>query len=132
MGTARSVIFTVFSILMILAGVGGIAEQVLTVLERYGSPGTSAGLTFVCAACACVGFILNIISGISGVKSASKRINSTIVIRLPVFAIILCLLSIVLSFFNGMIFGYFLIQFGLGILIPALFIYSAVKKSYVS
>jgi len=132
MGTARSVIFTVFSILMILTGAGGIAEQVLIVLERYGSPGASLELTFICAACACVGFILDIISGIGGVRSSSKRINATLVIRLPAIAIILCLLSVILSFFNGIIFGYLLVQFGIGILIPAFFIYTAVKKSHIS
>jgi len=132
MGTARSVIFTVFSILMILTGAGGIAEQVLIVLERYGSPGASLGLTFICAACAFIGFILDIISGIGGVRSSSKRINATLVIRLPAIAIILCLLSVILSFFNGIIFGYLLVQFGIGILIPAFFIYTAVKKSHIS
>ena len=131
MGTARSVFFTVSSILMILAGAGGIAEQVMIVRERTGSPGASPVLTYVCAAFALVSCILNMISGISGVRHYNKRINSAVTIRLPEISVILCLISLVFSCFNGIIIGYFLIQFALGILVPAIFIYAAVKKSYI-
>ena len=131
MGTARSVFFTVSSVLMILAGAGGIAEQVMAVLERNGSPGVSPVLTYCCAVLAVIGCILNIISGISGLKHYNKRINSAVTVRLPELSVILCLISLVLSFFNGIIVGYLLVQFLLGILIPAIFIYAAVKKSYI-
>ena len=130
MGTARSVFFTVSSILMILAGAGGIAEQVMIVLERSGSPGVSVVLTYLCAVFALISCILNIISGISGVRCYNRRINSAVTVRLPEISVFLCLISLVLSFFNGIIFGFLIAQFVTGILIPAIFIYAAVKKSY--
>ncbi|MBQ9032919.1 MAG: hypothetical protein IJ106_15945 [Parasporobacterium sp.] len=130
MGTARSVFFTVSSILMLFSGAGLILLTVLVTLERYDSPGALPVLTLICAAAALISAILNFISGISGVRSYNRRTNSAVVIRLPEISILLCLASIVLSLFNGILYGNLLIEAGIGILIPGIFIFSAIKKSY--
>ena len=131
MGTARSLLFTISSVLMIIAGAGSIVCAVFLAEERLKTPEASLPLTFISAALMLIFSIINIISGINGVRCHNRRINSAVVIRLPEVSVVLCLFSLVLTLLGGVLFGYILILVGTGILVPVMFIYAAARKSYL-
>ena len=131
MGSARSILFTVSSALMIFAGAGSIACAAILDAQILASPSASFSSIFFHAALTLIYSIINIVSGINGLRCHNRRINSAVVIRLPEISVILCLVCIILTLFQGTLFGYILILAGTGVLIPILFIFAAVKKSYM-
>ena len=131
MGTARSILFTVSSVIMIVAGAGSIACAAFLTEERLNAPDASMPITFISAAIMLIFSVINIISGINGLRCHNKRINSAVVIRLPEISVVFCLISIGLTLFNGILFGYIIVLIVTGILVPILFIYAAARKSYL-
>lgn len=129
MGTARSPLFTISSILLILAGIGSMICAAFLFKDRINTSGSSVPLTFLGTALMLIFSIMNIISGINGVRNHNKRISSALVIRLPEISIAICVLSIALTLFNGILAGYMLILACSGIVIPLLFIFAAARKS---
>jgi len=131
MGSARSLLFTVSGVLMIISGAGSmVCAAFMTAQKLEGAP-ESASSIIINAAIILIFSVINIISGINGVRYYNRRINSAVVIRLPKISIILCLISIILTLCTGTFFGYIILLAGTGILIPAIYIYASVKKSYM-
>ena len=116
---------------MIFSGAGRIACAAVMAAQRLSSAVISVPSIILHAAIVLIFSVLNIISGINGLRYHNRRINSAVVTRLPEISIVLCLISIILSLYTGTIFGYILILAGTGILIPVIFILAAVKKSYM-
>ena len=130
MGTARSVLFTVFSIIMIAAGAIGMIAAAFFVAERIHFPETILLLTLAIAALQVIGALFNLITGISNVRKYNKRTNSEVVITLPKLTIVLSVIAMILSCINGIMLSSLIVLLITGVLIPLLFIYSAVRKSY--
>ena len=131
MGTARSILFTVLSIFLIAAGIAGIVTAVFILRDRISSAESSVFLSVLTTVLITAFSILNIITGAKGIKNYNRRTNSAVMIRLPEFSIILCFLSVIFVFINGTR-VYHIIALGItGLLIPVIFIYAAVKKSYI-
>ena len=130
MGTARSVLFTVLSILMIISGAAGIIAAVFILIERISFPGSYLSLSVLITGLLAAYSVINMAAGISGVRNYNRRTNSAVVIRLPEISVALCLLAIVLSCINGIMLPHLILLIITGIIIPVCFIYAAVKKSY--
>ena len=131
MGTAKSTLFTVSSIMMIVAAACSFVASVLIFLERFSSPGVSKPILLATIAATLVFSGINLFVGISGIRTYNKRTNSSVVIRFPEISVFICVIAIILAFFNGIIIWHFLILIFSGVIIPAVFIYAAVKKSYL-
>ena len=116
---------------MIFSGAGSIACAAVLVAQRLKAAVVSMPSLIIFGALVLIFSVINIISGINGLRCYNRRINSAVVIRLPEISIVLCLISIILTLYVGTLFGYILILTGTGILIPILFIFAAVKKSYM-
>lgn len=130
MGSARSILFTAASVLMLLSGEGSIICATIMSAQRLPSAEASKPTLIIHAALVLIFSVLNIIAGINGLRYYKRRINSAVIIRLPEISVALCIISIILPLYIGTLFSYILILAGTGILIPVFFIYAAVKKSY--
>lgn len=130
MGTAKSILFNVVSVIMIVSGVISLAAGALILRERLEAPGAVLTLSLISAVLTLFYSVLNIIAGISGIRNYNRRTNSAVIIRLPEISIFLCLLCIIISFINGILFWHILIIIVTGLAIPVLFIYATVQKSY--
>ena len=131
MGTARSLLFTISSIMMILSGAGSIVCGVFMTIKSLDSTDTSMPLTFITTVLILIFSVTNIVTGIHGVRNHNRRINSAVVIRLPEISVIVALLTVVITLFNGVQLGTLLVLIVTGILIPIAFIYAAARKSYL-
>ena len=131
MGTARSIFFITASAIMIASGAVGFVVLALMVTERVQNEYSSLPIVLICACLAFIYSILNIISGIKGLRSSRKRSNSAVVIRLPEISVILSLILIVLLFINGVNAWHAALFIATGIVCPCIFMYAAVRKSYM-
>lgn len=130
MGTARSVLFTVFSILMIISGAAGLIVAVFIFIERLSFPGAYFILSLLIMLVLAAYSVINFIAGVSGARNYNRRTNSAVVVRLPEISIVLCIIAIVLSCINGILLSHMILMLITGIIIPVCFIYAAIKKSY--
>lgn len=131
MGTARSVYFTVTSIIMIAAGAVGLAASVWITVERVNSPLSSLPLVLISGTFMGICAIMNFVSGVGGVRNYNRRINSSMIIRVPEASIFLCAVAILLAVINGSVLWHLAIILVSEIAVPAVFIHSAIKKSYL-
>ena len=115
---------------MILSGAGSMACTAIMVVQRQESAVISTTFIIFNSAIVLVFSVINIISGINGLRHHNRRINSAVIIRLPEISIVLSLIAIILNLFNGTFLSYILLLAGTGILIPVIFIIASVKKSY--
>ena len=130
MKTARSVLFTVFSILMIISGAAGLIVAVFIFIERLSFPGAYFILSLLIMLVLAAYSVINFIAGVSGARNYNRRTNSAVVVRLPEISIVLCIIAIVLSCINGILLSHMILMLITGIIIPVCFIYAAIKKSY--
>ena len=130
MGTAKSILFTILSIILIMAGVASLVSAVFLFIDWIHSPDSALILTFIIVFLIILFAALNIIAGYKGVRNHNRRTNSEVMIYLPEISIALSFISLVLSFFNGINLFYICLLGLTGLLIPVIFIYAAVKKSY--
>lgn len=131
MGTARSVFFTASSIAMIFSGILGFITAALITSERLKMANASAAAAFITMGVIIIYSVVNIIVGITGVKKYNRRINSSVIIRVPEAGIVLCVIALICSLFNGIRTFHFILILLSGIAVPLMFIVSAIKKSSV-
>ena len=131
MGTARSVFFTVSSIIMIISGLFSLVVLAIIVNERLTSPSASFILLFIYGVLIIVYSVLDIISGINGLRYINRRSNSAVLVRMPEAAVIICLIAVILSLINGVRAWHAAAIIMTGIVVPDIFMYAAIKKSYV-
>lgn len=129
MGTARSVFFTASSIAMIFSGILGFITAALVTTERLNMANASVPAAFITMGIIIIYSITNIICGIAGAKKYNRRINSSVIIRIPEISIVMCILSLIFSLFNGIRTAHMLLIILSGIVVPLVFIVSAIKKS---
>ena len=131
MGTARSRFFITASIIMTVSGGVGIVVLILMLLSELHNEYSHVPIVLICSVLALMCNIMNIITGIRGIKSSCRRSNSAVVIRLPEISVILCLIMMILLFINGVSAWQAFLFIATGIACPCIFIYAAVRKSYI-
>jgi len=130
MGTARSVFFTVSSIIMIVSGIGSLILIPFMLTDRNVAGDSSRALIFICCGLIFICSVLNIISGIKGLGYVCRRSNSAVIIRIPQASVILCLTALIFSFINGVSLIHMAVIIASCIVIPDIYMYAAVRKSY--
>ena len=130
MGTARSVFFTVASVIMIISGVAGLVVLIIMMNERLCARSSSVAVLLICCILIIIYNIFNIISGLKGLQYSNRRSNSSVIIRLPQITVIMCLIAVIFSFINGVKAWHMAVLILTGILVPAVYIFAAVRKSY--